>query len=70
MASADSGITIHMPANLDGFIARRGENVDWPETSDQFAERLRNRTDSGPERNGAAAFKLLDNVVQKNYLLL
>jgi dihydrofolate reductase len=36
MASADSRITIHMAASLDGFIARRDGSVDWLETSDRF----------------------------------
>jgi len=38
MASADSRVTIHMAASLDGFIARRDGSVDWIETSDEFAE--------------------------------
>src|SRR5215813_6084744 len=37
MASADSRVTIHMAASLDGFIARKDGSVDWLETSDQFA---------------------------------
>jgi dihydrofolate reductase len=36
MANADSRVTIHMVASLDGFIARRDGNVDWLETSDRF----------------------------------
>jgi dihydrofolate reductase len=36
MAKADSQVTIHMAASLDGFIARKGGSVDWLETSDQF----------------------------------
>src|SRR5215813_12995324 len=36
MAKADSQVTIHMAASLDGFIARKGGSVDWMETSDQF----------------------------------
>ena len=37
MANADSRVTIHMAASLDGFIARRDGSVDWLETSDEFA---------------------------------
>jgi dihydrofolate reductase len=37
MASADSRVTIHMAASLDGFIARKDGRVDWMETSDEFA---------------------------------
>jgi dihydrofolate reductase len=37
MALADSRITIHMAASLDGFIARKDGRVDWLETSDEFA---------------------------------
>ena len=36
MAEADSRVTIHMVASLDGFIARRDGSVDWLETSDEF----------------------------------
>src|ERR1041384_142568 len=36
MANADSQVTIHMAASLDGFIARRDGRVDWLETSDEF----------------------------------
>jgi len=35
--AADSCVTIHMAASLDGFIARRDGSVDWLETSDHFA---------------------------------
>jgi dihydrofolate reductase len=35
---ADSRVTIHMVASLDGFIARRDGSVDWLETSDVFAD--------------------------------
>jgi dihydrofolate reductase len=38
MANADSRITIHMAASLDGFIARKDGRVDWLETSDEFAD--------------------------------
>ena len=31
------GVTIHMAASLDGFIARKDGSVDWLETSDEFA---------------------------------
>src|SRR4051812_43132908 len=37
MPDTDSRVTIHMVASLDGFIARRDGNVDWLETSDEFA---------------------------------
>ena len=37
MATADSRLTIHMAASLDGFIARKDGRVDWLETSDEFA---------------------------------
>jgi dihydrofolate reductase len=37
MANADSRITIHMAASLDGFIARKDGSVDWLETADEFA---------------------------------
>jgi len=37
MANADSRVTIHMAASLDGFIARKDGSVDWMETSDEFA---------------------------------
>jgi len=37
MATADSHVTIHMAASLDGFIARKDGTVDWLETSDEFA---------------------------------
>src|SRR5690349_20554955 len=38
MTSADSRVTIHMAASLDGFIARRDGRVDWMDTSDEFPE--------------------------------
>lgn len=37
MANADSRVTVHMAASLDGFIARKDRRVDWLETSDEFA---------------------------------
>jgi dihydrofolate reductase len=37
MANAESRVTIHMVASLDGFIARKDGGVDWLETSDEFA---------------------------------
>ena len=37
MTHADSRVTIHMAASLDGFIARKDGRVDWMETSDEFA---------------------------------
>jgi len=36
MANANSRVTIHMLASLDGFIARRDGSVDWLETPDTF----------------------------------
>jgi len=36
MATAESRVTIHMAASLDGFVARRDGSVDWLETSDEF----------------------------------
>lgn len=36
MENANSRVTIHMVASLDGFIARRDGRVDWLETSDTF----------------------------------
>ena len=36
MADADSCVTIHMAASLDGFIARKDGSVDWLETADEF----------------------------------
>jgi len=38
MNNANSCVTIHMAASLDGFIARGDERVDWLETSDEFAD--------------------------------
>jgi dihydrofolate reductase len=37
MTPANSRVTIHMAASLDGFIARKDGGVDWLETSDEFA---------------------------------
>src|ERR1043165_5001879 len=37
-AIADSRVTIHMAASLDGFIARKDGSVDWLETSDEFPD--------------------------------
>jgi dihydrofolate reductase len=37
MAAADSKVTIHMAASLDGFVARTDGRTDWMETSDTFA---------------------------------
>src|SRR5262249_22597677 len=37
MANADSHVTVHMAASLDGFIARKDGRVDWLETKDEFA---------------------------------
>lgn len=34
--NAESRVTIHMAASLDGFIARQDGNVDWLETADHF----------------------------------
>jgi dihydrofolate reductase len=36
MANAESRVTIHMAASLDGFVARKDGRVDWLETSDEF----------------------------------
>lgn len=36
MANADSHVTIHMAASLDGFIARKDGSTDWLETQDEF----------------------------------
>jgi dihydrofolate reductase len=38
MTEADSCVTIHMAASLDGFIARKDGSVDWLETSDVFED--------------------------------
>lgn len=38
MANAESRVTIHMAASLDGYIARQDGSVDWMETSDEFAD--------------------------------
>ena len=38
MANADSRVTIHMAASLDGFIARKDGSVDWLETSDEYVD--------------------------------
>lgn len=38
MERAESRVTIHMAASLDGFIARKDGSVDWIETSDEFAD--------------------------------
>jgi len=38
LAIADSRVTIHMAASLDGFIARKDGSVDWLETSDEFPD--------------------------------
>jgi len=37
MSHADSRVTIHMAASLDGFIARKDGRVDWLATADEFA---------------------------------
>ncbi len=38
VTDADSRVTIHMVASLDGFIARKDGSVDWLETADEFAD--------------------------------
>lgn len=38
MSKADSCVTIHMAASLDGFIARKDGSVDWLETRDEFED--------------------------------
>jgi len=37
MKDAESRVTIHMAASLDGFVARKEGSVDWMEISDEFA---------------------------------
>ena len=37
MKDAESCVTIHMAASLDGFIARKDGSVDWLEISDEYA---------------------------------
>lgn len=36
MTSADSRITIHMLASLDGYIANKANSVDWMEITDRY----------------------------------
>jgi dihydrofolate reductase len=36
--AADSRVTIHMAASLDGFIARKDGSVDWMETNDEYPD--------------------------------
>ena len=55
MANADSRITIHMAASLDGFIARKDGSVDWLETSDHFE-----RGDTMPPEFVEAFLKTID----------
>jgi dihydrofolate reductase len=38
MANADSRVTIHMAASLDGFIAKKDGSVDWLDTTDEFMD--------------------------------
>ena len=38
MAAADSRVTVHMAASLDGFIARTDGRVDWMDTHDEFSD--------------------------------
>lgn len=38
MANAESRVTIHMVASLDGFIARKDGSVDWLEVADEFVD--------------------------------
>jgi dihydrofolate reductase len=54
MTRADSCVTIHMVASLDGFIARRDGSVGWLETSDEFAE--------GSTLDAAAIAAFLDTI--------
>ena len=35
--AAESRVTIHMVASLDGFVARKDGRVDWLETADEYA---------------------------------
>ena len=50
---AESRVTIHMAASLDGFIARRDGSVDWLETTDHFAEGEETSLESVTEFLGA-----------------
>jgi dihydrofolate reductase len=38
MPDADSRVTIHMAASLDGFIARKDGRVDWLETKNEYED--------------------------------
>lgn len=38
METAESRVTIHMAASLDGFVARKDGSVDWLETTDEFED--------------------------------
>lgn len=48
MADADSRVTIHMAASLDGFVARKDGGIDWLETSDEFDDGETPDTDGSP----------------------
>lgn len=54
MTTAESSVTIHMVASLDGFIARKDGSVDWLETGDQF--------EAGVELTGAEIAAFLKSV--------
>jgi len=55
MTTANSRVTIHMVASLDGFIARRDGRVDWLETSDEFAD-----GDTLDQESGESFLKTID----------
>ena len=55
MTNANSRVTIHMVASLDGFIARRDGRVDWLETSDEFAD-----GDTLDQESGESFLKTID----------
>lgn len=38
MPAAESCVTIHMAASLDGFVARKDGRVDWMATDDEFPD--------------------------------
>ncbi|MGE0622447.1 MAG: dihydrofolate reductase family protein [Pseudomonadales bacterium] len=52
--TAESRVTIHMAASLDGYVARKDGTVDWIETADEFA--------AGEEFDAAAAEALLQGI--------
>jgi hypothetical protein len=68
MANANSRVTIHMAASLDGFIARRDGRVDWLETSDEFegaaGDRLQPGTDTCRNHVDSRKTGRLNNVAE------